>query len=156
MFTAATCYRISGPANGGVNYETEIGANRRIPVGKKANYYCNHGYTQHGAQFAYCQSTDYWVSNGGSPECRRKQVNGVFLNVQWIQWQKIKNQKEDFRIGTQDLLCKRQRWYQCPTETHVTVYWTQFMPHWFLRFPEFTEFNESSAPFRENPNLIFS
>ena len=34
-----------------------------------------------------------------------------------------------------------------------SLYWTQFMLQWFLRFPEFaefTEFNESSAPFREN------
>ena len=30
------------------------------------------------------------------------------------------------------------------------------MPQWFLRFsefPEFREFNESSAPVRENPNV---
>ena len=25
------------------------------------------------------------------------------------------------------------------------------MPQWFLRFSEFPEFNESSAPFRESP-----
>ena len=25
------------------------------------------------------------------------------------------------------------------------------MLQWFLRFSEFTEYNESSAPFRENP-----
>ena len=32
------------------------------------------------------------------------------------------------------------------------------MPQWFLRFsefPEFAEFNESSAPFRENSNGVF-
>ena len=35
-----------------------------------------------------------------------------------------------------------------------SLYWTQFMPQWFLRFSEFPEFTESSAPFRENSNEI--
>ena len=30
------------------------------------------------------------------------------------------------------------------------------MPHWFLRFSEFTEFNESSGPFRENSDVYLS
>ena len=28
--------------------------------------------------------------------------------------------------------------------------WTQFMLQWFIRFPGFAEFNESSTPFRKN------
>ena len=32
----------------------------------------------------------------------------------------------------------------------INKYWTQFMPQWFLRFSEFTEFNESFASFKEN------
>ena len=41
-------------------------------------------------------------------------VIGVFSKcfhwIRWIQWQKkIKIKKEDCRVGTQDLLCKRQR-----------------------------------------------
>ena len=30
--------------------------------------------------------------------------------------------------------------------------WPQFMPKWFIRYPEFTDFNESS-PFRKNSNI---
>ena len=69
---------------------------------------------------------------------------------------KIKIKKEDSRVGTQDLLCKRQRLYHSATshkQQSRSLCWTQFMPQWFLRFsefPEFTEFNESFAPFREN------
>ena len=35
--------------------------------------------------------------------------------------------------------------------------WDQFMLHWFIRFPEFAEFtelNESSAPFRKNSIVL--
>ena len=28
--------------------------------------------------------------------------------------------------------------------------WPQFMPRWFISFPKFAEFNESSAPYRKN------
>ena len=28
--------------------------------------------------------------------------------------------------------------------------WVQFMPQWFIRFPEFAKFNESSDPLRKN------
>ena len=31
--------------------------------------------------------------------------------------------------------------------------WGQFMLQWFIRFPEFAEFTESSAPFRKNCNV---
>ena len=37
-----------------------------------------------------------------------------------LNFKKIKNQKEDCKIRIQNLLCKRQRWYRCPRETHVT------------------------------------
>ena len=80
MFTAATCFRISGPANGGVNYEREIGEDRRVSVGARANYYCNHGYTLHGARFAECQFGGRYVSHGGSTECERKQVILIPVN----------------------------------------------------------------------------
>ena len=33
--------------------------------------------------------------------------------------------------------------------------WGQFMHQWFIRFSEFTEFNESSAPFRKNSNKLY-
>ena len=32
--------------------------------------------------------------------------------------------------------------------------WAQFMLQWFIRFSEFTEFNESSVPFRKNSSEI--
>ena len=33
---------------------------------------------------------------------------------------KLKIKNEDYRVGTQDLLCKRQRLYYCTTETQLT------------------------------------
>ena len=33
--------------------------------------------------------------------------------------------------------------------------WAQFMLQWFIRFPKFSEFKESSAPFRKNFNGSF-
>ena len=33
--------------------------------------------------------------------------------------------------------------------------WPQFMLQWFIRFPEFAEFNESSAPFRKNSKGLY-
>ena len=33
--------------------------------------------------------------------------------------------------------------------------WDKFMLQWFIRFPDFSEFNESSVPFRKNSNETF-
>ena len=33
--------------------------------------------------------------------------------------------------------------------------WSQFMLQWFISFPEFTEFNETSALFRKNSIIVF-
>ena len=71
--------------------------------------------------------------------------------MNWVT-KKIKIKKENFRVGTQDPLYKRQR------QQSRSLYWIQFMPQWFLRFseiPEFTKFNDNSALFRENPILYF-
>ena len=54
------------------------------------------------------------------------------------------------------LLCKRPKCYHS-TSRHMwetgSLNWAQFMLKWFIRFPEFavfTEYNESSGPFRKN------
>ena len=50
--------------------------------------------------------------------------------------------------------CVRDRDDTTRPQRHRSLHWTQFMLQWFLRFSEFTEFSESSAPFRENPNDV--
>ena len=72
--------------------------------------------------------------------------NGVlskgFHLICWIQWQK-KIKKENCRVGTQVNLCKRQRWYHCPTEILVTDQILILNPihaSVILRISEFTEF----------------
>ena len=69
-----------------------------------------------------------------------------------ILWQNICNYSKMARIC--HLLCKRPGYYLSASKTHVRdriLYW-QFMLQWFIRFPEFAEFNERFAPFR-NFNL---
>ena len=69
---------------------------------------------------------------------------------------KLKIKKEEYRVGTQDLLCKRQRIYHSATEPQATEQILILNPIHasvilrFSEFPKFTEFSESSAPFREN------
>ena len=47
--------------------------------------------------------------------------NGVFSKwFHWIQQKNLKIKKEDYRVGTQDLLCKRQRLYHSATEPQAT------------------------------------
>ena len=66
---------------------------------------------------------------------------------------KNKIKQDDCRVGTQDLLFKRQRLYHSATEPQATEQITilnPILPQWFLRF---SEFNASSAPFKENSNI---
>ena len=44
----------------------------------------------------------------------------VFTEFAEFSDKKIKNQKEDCRVGTQELLCKRQRLYHSATEPQAT------------------------------------
>ena len=46
---------------------------------------------------------------------------------------------------------------QCQKDTceRQALYWSQFMHQWFIRFPEFTECNKTSSPFRKNSNVSF-
>ena len=39
-------------------------------------------------------------------------------------------------------------------EKQFFLNWGQFRLQWFIRFSEFTELNESSAPFRKNSNKL--
>ena len=52
-----------------------------------------------------------------------------FHSIGWIQWQNMCHYSK--RARTCNLLCKRPWW---------SLNWAQFMLHWFIRFPEFTEF----------------
>ena len=53
------------------------------------------------------------------------------------------------RARTCRLLCERPRCYHSASKTGRSLNWGQFW--WFIRFSEFTEFNNSSAPFRKTP-----
>ena len=82
--------------------------------------------------------------------------------IRWIQWQKKKKKNisivglnpriSGVRDGDDTTRPQRQK------QQNRSLYWTQFMFQWFLTFTEiaeFTEFNESSASFRENSKGTF-
>ena len=59
------------------------------------------------------------------------------------------------KIGTQDLLCKRQGLSHRATGNRADPYTEpNLCLSDFFRISEFPEFNESSAPFRENSNVF--
>ena len=62
------------------------------------------------------------------------------------------------RTWTCHLLCKRPRCYHSTIKTHVRDRIFKLSPFHasaIIRFPEFTEFNESCAPFRKNSIVLF-
>ena len=80
---------------------------------------------------------------------------GVFSKCfHWIQqnqWQKKIQSKRKIAGLEPRISCVRDRDSTTQPQSHRqqsrSLYWTQFMPLWFLRF---SELNESCAPFREN------
>ena len=88
--------------------------------------------------------------------------NGVFSKcfhwIRWIQWQNNWKSKRKIAGLEPRISCLRDRDSTTQPQSHRqqsrALYWTQFMPQWFLRFPEFTEFSESFAPFRENSYVL--
>ena len=70
-----------------------------------------------------------------------------FHRIQRIQWQKYLSSKE-LKLATS---CVRD---QDVAARHIwetgSLNWAQFMLQWFIRFPEFAEFSESSVPRRNN------
>ena len=87
------------------------------------------------------------------------QIMGFFLNVlhwiRWIQWQKIYDIKRT-RTCHSPTSCVRDQHATTAPARHMwetgSLNWAQFMLQWFIRLPEFefTEFSESSVPFRKN------
>ena len=73
----------------------------------------------------------------------------VFTEFAEFSDKKIKIKMANCRIGTQDLLCKRQR--LIPLSHWDRYNWAdpyiepQFMPQWFLGFSEFSEFSELNS-----------
>ena len=56
-------------------------------------------------------------------------------------------------IRSCNLLCKDRDVSTAPArrkQQRESLDWPQFMIRWFIRFPEFTEFNKISTPFRKN------
>ena len=72
IFTTATCFRLSGPGNGGITFDkSPIGHvnYKRYPVGTVGSYYCNSGYIHSGAISATCKFRGGWSSIGTGPIC---------------------------------------------------------------------------------------
>ena len=89
--------------------------------------------------------TRYKGNNGGFPKCLQW--------IQRIQWQKCLSVKGLVPATS----CVRDQDATTVPERHMwetgSLNWPQFMFQWFIRLPDcvqFTEFNESSAPFRKN------
>ena len=80
-----------------------------------------------------------------------------FLNVfHWIrriQWQKMYGIKRARTCHPVTCSVRDQHATTAPAR-HIweigSLNWAQFMLQWFISFSEFTEFSESSAPFRKN------
>ena len=92
------------------------------------------------------------------PAVTRTTNIGVFPKcfhwIQQIQWQKICHYSK--RARTCYLLCKRPGCYHSASKIHVRDRIFKSSPihaSLIIRFPEFTEFNESSAPFRKNSSI---
>ena len=77
----------------------------------------------------------------------------VFHWIQRIQWQKIYDIRRT-RTSHTATSCVRDQDATTAPARHMwetgSLNWAQFMLQWFIRFPEFTEFSESSAPFSKN------
>ena len=74
--------------------------------------------------------------------------------IRWIQWQKYYYFKKIAGLES-TISFVRNRDSTIVPQTHSQqrrqLNWSWFMLQWFLRFPAFAEFSESSAPFRETP-----
>ena len=83
----------------------------------------------------------------------------VFHWIQQIQWQKIYDIKRT-RTCHPATSCVRDQNASTVPARHMweigSLNWAEFMLQWFINFSEFTEFSESSAPFRKNSNNHFS
>ena len=83
----------------------------------------------------------------------------VFHWIRWIQWQKIYDIKRT-RTCHPVTSCVRDQDATTLPARHMweigSLNWAQFMLQWFISFSEFTEFSESSAPFRKNSISSFS
>ena len=82
----------------------------------------------------------------------------MFHWIRWIQWQKI------FVITVKGLKpvtsCVRDQDATAVPARHMSetgsLNLAQFMLQWFIRFPEFAEFNDISVPLRKNSIIIHS
>ena len=86
-------------------------------------------------ELSFC--SPYWLSSV-------KEVMGFFLCV----FTEFSNKKYVSLKGLEPA----PSWVWAPerrTREIGSLNWAQFMPQWFIRFPEITEFNERPAPFRK-------
>ena len=81
----------------------------------------------------------------------------VFHWIQRIQWQKKNYDIKRTRTCHPATSCVRDQHATTVPARHMweigSLNWAQFMLQWFISFSEFTEFSESSAPFRKNSNI---
>ena len=92
---------------------------------------------------------------------RLKNSFEIFLNVSST-FAKFSDKKLSLKGLKPATSCVRDQGATTVPARHIwetgSLHWPQRMPQWFVRFTEFagiTEFNESSAPFREN-SIMFS
>ena len=72
----------------------------------------------------YCENVGVGDKSGNVMriyECKTMEFSlNVFTEFAEFSDKKIKIKKEDYRVGIQDLLCKRQRFYHSATEPQAT------------------------------------